>query len=253
MTENLEKFELGIAVQKLYDFIWDQFCDWYIELAKTRLQADGASADTARRVLVWVLTGTLRLLHPFMPFITEEIWQTMPHEGDSIMVAPYPVYDAALSFPEAEAEMKRVMDAIRAVRNRRAEMNVPPSKKAHVYIATALPQTFRDGEAFLKRLAYASDVTIGDSFDLPQAVTIVTDDARLYIPMDELVDKAAETARLLKEKEATQKQLAQVESKLQNPGFTEKAPAQIVEGARQNAQRLKERLSLIDSSLEALR
>ncbi len=253
VTENLEKFELGIAVQKLYDFIWDQFCDWYIELAKTRLQADGASADTARRVLVWVLTGTLRLLHPFMPFITEEIWQTMPHEGDSIMVALYPVYDAALSFPEAEAEMKRVMDAIRAVRNRRAEMNVPPSKKAHVYIATALPQTFRDGEAFLKRLAYASDVTIGDSFDLPQAVTIVTDDARLYIPMDELVDKAAETARLLKEKEATQKQLAQVESKLQNPGFTEKAPAQIVEGARQNAQRLKERLSLIDSSLEALR
>ena len=143
VTENLEKFELGMAVSKLYDFIWDDFCDWYIELAKIRMNgADEQSADSARRVLVWVMSNTLRLLHPFMPYITEEIWQTLPHDGEALIVAKWPEYDEALAFPAEAADMEKVMAVIRAVRVRRNEMNVPPSKKAHIYIETALPAPY---------------------------------------------------------------------------------------------------------------
>ena len=252
ITENLEKFELGIAVQKLYDFIWDEFCDWYIELAKTRLQEGDGTAQGARRVLVWVMSNTLKLLHPFMPFITEEIWQTLPHEGESIMVAEYPKYQENHCFPEAEEEMHRIMDAIRAIRNRRAEMNVPPSRKARVYIASAAQETFRKGQAFISRLAYANQVEVGEAFDVPGAVTIVTADAKIYIPMDELVDKKAEIARLNKELEAASKQLAQAQNKLNNPGFLSKAPANVVEGVRNQANKLQEKINLIYSSIEAL-
>ena len=190
VTDNLEKFELGIAVQKLYDFIWDVFCDWYIELAKARLTGEDEQAKkTARGVLCYVLSGTLKLLHPFMPFITEEIWQALPHEGEALMVSAWPVFDPALSFPEEEKEMERLMEAIRAVRNRRAEMNVPPSRKAQVYVETAFASTFADGAPFMQRLASASEVLVGSGFDLPGAVSIVTPDATIKIPMDELVDR----------------------------------------------------------------
>ncbi|MDD5952076.1 MAG: valine--tRNA ligase [Oscillospiraceae bacterium] len=253
ITENLEKFELGIAVQKIYDFLWDNFCDWYIEIAKIRMNGDDAvSAQNAREVLVWVMTGTLKLLHPFMPFITEEIWQTLPHEGEALMISSWPEYDEKLNFPEAEAEMKRLMDVIRGVRNRRAEMNVPPSKKAKVFIATEQQQTFRNGEAIVKKLAYANEVEIGSSFDMEGAVTVVTDDATVYIPMDELVDKKAETARLTKELESAKKQLQQCSGKLNNQGFLNKAPEKVVEGVRQEFARLTDRIALIESSLEAL-
>ena len=252
ITENLEKFELGIAVQKLYDFIWDQFCDWYIELAKTRLQTGDDTSTGARQVLVWVMTNTLKLLHPFMPFITEEIWQTLPHTGESIMVSEYPKYDEAHCYPQDEEEMRRIMEAIRSIRNRRSEMNVPPSRKARVYIATAFAETYRKGSAFISRLAYASEVEIGESFDLPGALTVVTADAKIYIPMDELVDKKAEIARLSKERETAAKQLAQAESKLNNPGFMGKAPANVVEGVRAQAAKLSEKITLIDSSIQAL-
>lgn len=252
ITENLEKFELGIAVQKLYDFIWDQFCDWYIELAKTRLQTGDDTSTGARQVLVWVMTNTLKLLHPFMPFITEEIWQTLPHAGESIMVSEYPKYEEAHCYPQDEEEMRRIMEAIRSIRNRRSEMNVPPSRKARVYIATAFAETYRKGSAFISRLAYASEVEIGESFDLPGALTVVTADAKIYIPMDELVDKKAEIARLSKERETAAKQLAQAESKLNNPGFMGKAPANVVEGVRAQAAKLSEKIALIDSSIQAL-
>ena len=199
ITENLEKFELGIAAQKIYDFLWDVFCDWYIEIAKIRMNSDDAqTAQNAREVLVWVMTGTLKLLHPFMPFITEEIWQTLPHEGDALIVAQWPEYCQEHDFPEAELEMQRIMDVIRGVRNRRAEMNVPPSRKTNLYIATAEPNTFENGIAILNKLAYATQITIGQAFDIEGAVTIVTNDAKVYIPMDELVDKKAELARLNK-------------------------------------------------------
>lgn len=247
VTDNLEKFELGMAVQKLYDFIWDHFCDWYIELCKSRLQ--GEDALGACRVLVWVMTGMLKLLHPFMPFITEEIWQSLPHEGETLMRSAWPVTDPALSFPAEEKEMERIMDAIRAVRNRRAEMNVPPSRKAELYVETAFADTFAKGTPFIERLASASAVQIGTSFEVPGAVSIVTADATMKIPLDELVDKEAERARLTKEKETVQKQLDGVLARLANPSFTDKAPANVVDTARENAARLQEKLTLLEQSL----
>ena len=253
VTENLEKFELGLAVQKLYDFIWDNYCDWTIELCKSRLSGgDEAAAANARRVLLYVMQGLLKLLHPFMPFITEEIWQALPHEGEALMVSAWPVFDPALSFPEEEKEMERLMEAIRAVRNRRAEMNVPPSRKAQVYVETAFASTFADGAPFMQRLASASEVLVGSGFDLPGAVSIVTPDATIKIPMDELVDREAERARLQKERDGVQKQLDGVLARLENKAFTDKAPEAVVAGARENAARLRDKLHLLEQSLAAL-
>ncbi len=250
VTENLEKFELGLAVQKLYDFIWDIFCDWYIELAKSRLQQGGEAAATARQVLVWVMTRTLELLHPFMPFITEEIWRTLPHgEGESIMHAAWPKPDAALEFPAEEASMERVMTAIRAIRNRRAEMNVPPTRKAHAYIESAYAADFEAGAAFLERLAYCSGVTVGEKFDLENAVQIVTADARVWIPMGELVDLEKEKARLEKELQKDEQFLASIERKLANEGFVAKAPESVVAAERDKAAKLREKIALTRDSL----
>ena len=253
VNENLEKFELGIAAQKLYDFLWDQFCDWFIEIAKIRLTSDDEqAAQEVRQVLVWVMTRTLAMLHPFMPYITEEIWQTMPHDGEALIVDAYPVYDPALEFPEASARMESVMAAVRAVRNRRSEMNVVPSRRTKLHVATAKPDVFEEGTAVFQRLAYATEIEVAESFDLEGAVTIVTPDAKIYIQMDELVDKAAEIARLTKELQSAEKQFATAQAKLSNEKFTGKAPANVVEGVRQNAARLQEHIALIRSSLEAL-
>ena len=253
VNENLEKFELGIAAQKLYDFLWDQFCDWFIEIAKIRLTGDdGQAAQEVRQVLVWVMTRTLAMLHPFMPYITEEIWQTMPHDGEALIVDAYPAYDPALEFPEASARMESVMAAVRAVRNRRSEMNVVPSRRTKLHVATAKPDVFEEGTAVFQRLAYATEIEVAESFDLEGAVTIVTPDAKIYIQMDELVDKAAEIARLTKELQSAEKQFATAQAKLSNEKFTGKAPANVVEGVRQNAARLQEHIALIRSSLEAL-
>ena len=252
VTDNLEKFELGIAVQKLYDFIWDIFCDWYIELAKIRLQAGGVEAENAKRVLVYVMTGTLKLLHPFMPFITEEIWQTLPHEGESIMISAWPVYDSALSFPEEETEMERIMTAIRAIRNRRAEMNVAPSKKAKVYIATAYTDTFGKAGIFMQRLASASGFEVGESFDIEGSVSIVTADAKIYIPMGDLVDFEAEKARLNKELEAVKKDLEFVNNKLSNENFVAKAPEAVVNAQREAAAKYAEKIALLEDSIAKL-
>ena len=251
VTDNLEKFELGIAVSKLYDFIWDNFCDWYIELCKSRLQTE--EGESARQVLLYVMTGMLKLLHPFMPFITEEIWQTLPHEGDSLMIANWPVYDPALSFPEQEKEMERIMEAIRGIRNRRAEMNVPPSKKADLYVETAFADTFTAGVPFLQRLASAADVQVGDSFDVPGAVSIVTAAATVKIPLDALVDKAAELARLEREYNNVKKQLDGVMARLNNKAFTDKAPEAVVNGAREQAAGLQEKLNLLTQSMDAMK
>lgn len=254
ITENLEHFELGIAVQKLYDFLWDEFCDWYIEIAKIRLNSeDEKTAQNVRRVLVWVMSGTLKLLHPFMPYITEEIWQTLPHEGEAIMVSKWPEFEEAHCFPQAADNMRSIMDAIRAVRNRRSEMNVPPSRKTHLYIATDSKKVFEDGVEILKKLAYANDVDIGEAFELDGTVTIVTADAKLYIPMSELVDKKAELERLTKELESAQKQYANAQAKLSNEKFISKAPANVVEGVKQNAEKLSEHIALIQSGIEALK
>ena len=254
VTENLDKFELGMAVSKLYDFIWDDFCDWYIELAKRPLSGeDQAVAQNTRQVLVWVLTHTLALLHPFMPFVTEEIWQSLPHDGEALIVAPWPQYEEGRAFPQAEAEMKKVMELITAVRTRRSEMNVPPSKKAHLYIETSDTAAFEAEREAIAKLAYCSAVEIGESF--PQAegsVTVVTAACRGYLPMDDLVDKKAETARLTKELEGAKKQLATAEAKLQNEKFISKAPQNVIDGVKDNAAKLREKVRMIEESLAAL-
>ena len=252
INENLEKFELGVAVQKIYDFIWDCFCDWYIELSKPRLQSEGETAKNARQVLLWTLEKILRMLHPFMPYITEEIWQTLPVEGETVMLAEYPAYDESLNFPEAVGAMEKIMEAIRAIRNRRAEMNVPPSKKAKVYIATKLPEVFEQGSMFIMKLASASETEVGESFKLDGAVNIVTADAKIYIPLDELVDKKAELERLNKELAAVEKRLAQSEGKLKNEGFVSKAPAAVVDKVKAQAEKEKEQIAMIKAAIEAL-
>ncbi len=250
--ENLEKFELGIAVQKLYDFIWDILCDWYIELTKSRMAAGGETARSAGQVLVYVMSNTLKLLHPFMPFITEEIWQALPHEGDSIMIASYPAYSEALAFDAEEAAFERVMDAIRAVRNTRTQMNVPPSKKAQVFIETEYTDTFAGAAPFFERLASASGVTLTDAPETEGAVCVVTDSARMFIPMAELVDREKETARLTKEKLACEKEISFVAGKLANESFVAKAPAAVVDNERAKLARAKERLEKIEESLAKL-
>ncbi len=250
VTDNLEKFELGMAVQKLYDFIWDDFCDWYIELCKNRLQ--GEDKENVCRVLVYVMTNMLKLLHPFMPFITEEIWQSLPHVGDTLMRSDWPTYDEALAFTAEEKEMERLMEAIRAIRNRRAEMNVPPSKKTELFIETAFADTFKTGAAFMNRLAFATEVNVGESFDVAGAVSIVTPAATIKIAPAELVDNEQEKTRLQKEMENVKKQLDGVNARLSNPAFTDKAPEAVVNGAREQAARLQEKLALLEQSMAAI-
>ena len=251
VTDNLDKFELGIAVQKLYDFIWDVFCDWYIEISKIRLNSgDEKAAQTARDMLVYIMSNTLKLLHPFMPFITEEIWQTLPHEGESIMISEWPVYKDEYDFSVEEQEMDRIMEAVRAIRNRRAEMNVPPSKKAKYYIATAHKDTFKKAGIFMQRLASCSEAEIGDSFEIDGAVCIVTTDAKIYIPLGELVDFEKEIARLKKEKEKVLKDLEFIDKKLNNENFVAKAPKAVVDGQREAAQKLRDKIAMIDESIE---
>lgn len=252
VTENLENFELGIAVAKLYDFIWDVFCDWYIEISKIRLQS-GEDADTAKAVLVYVLTGILKLLHPFMPFITEEIYQAIPHNEESVMISKWPEYDEPLNFPIEENDMEMIMDAIRAVRNRRSEMNVPPSKKATVKIETVKTDIFESGKEFFKRLASASEVEVAQKFENDdKSVTIVTNDAKIYIPLGDLVDFEAERKRLEKELAQCEDKLAFIEKKLSNPGFVNKAPEKVVEQNRKDASVLTEKIEVLKNSIENL-
>ncbi len=256
VTENLEKYELGIAVQKVYDFIWDTYCDWYIELTKARLYSeDEGRKQTAIAVLVYVLDQILRLLHPFMPFITEEIWQSLPHEGEALIVAQWPKYRDDLAFKVEEALMESVMDAIRAIRNRRSEMNVPPSKKAALYVLTSKPQVFTEGEGFIQRLAYADSVTLMDSepANLDGMVTCATADAKLYIPMGQLVDVAKELERIGKELEKNRKFLASLEAKLSNEKFVSRAPEAVVAAEKEKAQKTRDLITSLEESEAAMK
>ena len=252
VNENIDKYELGIAVQKLYDFIWDCFCDWYIEIAKIRLNQGGEEAKNAKAVLVYVLSNALKLLHPFMPFLTEEIWLTLPHDGETIMLAPYPEYDEKLNFTTDEVEFERIMAAVKAIRNRRAEMNVPPSKKAEVFIDTVYESTFMAGTVYMERLASASKVTVCSGIELDGAVSIVTEDAKIYIPMNELVDFEAEKARLSKELKDAEKDFEFFNRKLQNPGFMAKAPESEVEKTKASAAKVEEKIKMLKESIEKL-
>jgi len=255
VTENLEKYELGVAVQKVYDFIWDTYCDWYIELTKARLYSDDtARKQTAMQVLVYVLDQILRLLHPFMPFITEEIWQSIPHDGEALIAAQWPAYNEQLNFKTECELMESVMDAIRAIRNRRTEMNVPPSKKAALFVLTSKPQVFTEGEGFLQRLAYADAVTLleKEPENLDGMVTITTADAKLYIPMGQLVDVSKELERIQKELERARKNLAGIEGKLSNENFTARAPENVVNAEREKAAKARELIAQLEQSEAAL-
>lgn len=253
VTDSLEKYELGMAVQKLYDFIWDVFCDWYIEIAKIRLNSDDEKAKSAAKaVLVYVMSNTLKLLHPFMPFITEEIWQTLPHTGESIMVSEWPSFSESLVFAAEESGMEKIMSAVKAVRNRRAEMNVPPSKKARLCVVTKEKELFDSGAKFFTRLASASEISVaGDETGIQTegCVSVVTEAAVIYIPMDELVDFKAELERLNKEKKAVLKELDFISSKLNNPGFVSKAPEAVVNAQRENLAKQTEKLKMLEESI----
>ena len=255
VTAQLEKFEMGIAAQKVYDFLWDDFCDWYIELTKSRLTGDNEAAKIqAQQVLCYVLTDILKLLHPFMPFITEEIWQALPHSGDYLMLQDWPKYDPALSFPEDAAAMEKIMDVIKAVRARRAEMNVAPSRKAELTVVTSLGDVFSKGIPFFLRLASTTEVEI--TTEAPQSVdglvSLVTADAKLYIPLAELVDLDAERKRISKELEKKQKYLAGIQSKLANEKFVSKAPEAVIQRERDNLSKTEREIAQLEESLKAL-
>ena len=255
VTENMEAFELGVASAKVYDFIWSDFCDWYIELTKARLQGDDQQAkEDAQHVLVYVLTETLKLLHPFMPFITEEIWQSLPHEGDFLMLQKWPEYREELNFQAAKEAMESVMDVIRAIRARRAEMNVPPSKKAAITIATPKAEVFTAGRGFLTRLAYAASIEISQSepTDTSGMVVDVTHDAKVYMPLAELVDIEKEKARLQKDLGKKQGELKGLEGKLSNPGFLAKAPEAVVAGEKDRAEKLRALIAKLEEQLAAM-
>ena len=253
VTENLEQFDTGMAASKLYDFIWDVFCDWYIEIAKLRLTGeDRTESARCRQVLIWSMSALMKLLHPFMPFITEEVYQALSEQDNSIMLAAYPEYSSSLVFEEEEARFRMIMDAIKAVRTVRADMNVPAGRKINLYIETKHTEVFNEGAEFIRRLAGASGVTAGAGFGLADAVQVVANEALVLIPMEELVDRQKELQRLNKERELSLKDIALLDSRLSNEQFLAKAPAQIVEQERVKLQKAKEKLLLIESSIEKM-
>ena len=255
VCDNMDSFELGVAAGKIYDFIWDDYCDWYIELTKPRLNGDDETAkESAQRVLLYVLVEILKLLHPFMPFITEEIWQALPHEGYALMMQSYPVYDGSLNFPEDETSFGMVMDAIKAVRARRAEMNVPPSRKSRLIIVTDKAKAFNDGEKFICKLAYASGIEV--RAELPEStdgmVSVITDNARMFMPMAELVDLEKERTRMEKELANAKKQLDGQIAKLANENFVSRAPEKVVNVEREKKAKLEALIENLEESLKNL-
>lgn len=258
VTENLDSFEIGVASAKVYDFIWDTYCDWYIELTKTRLNGTDEDAKlTAQNVLCYVLVTLLKLLHPFMPFITEEIYQALPKcDGaeDILMTAQWPEYTEALSFPAEESAMEAVMDLIRAIRARRAEMNVPPSKKAELMIVTDQAEPYQQGLHFIQRLAYASNVTFPEiaPADVTGLVSVVTHDATAYLPLSELVDLAAERERIAKELEKAKNGLRITEGKLANEKFVAHAPENVVNAEREKVAKYQELIAKLEESAKAM-
>jgi len=255
VTDNLDKFELGLAAQKVQDFIWEVYCDWYIEIAKVRLNStDPEEADNARKVLVYVLTQALKLLHPIMPFITEEIYRALPGTSETIMTEQWPVFTEELNYAAEEADFEKLMDYIKAVRTIRAEMNVHPAKRSSMIIETSETEAFRRGGDYLAKFAFATDVTLTDKYtgDTAGMVQVITHAARGFIPMMELIDREKELARLNKEKAGAEKEIGMFSRQLSNEGFVNKAPANVVEEIRQKLARAQEKLARVEESIAAL-
>ena len=237
VCQNLDHYEVGVSLANIYDFVWDMFCDWYIELCKPRLSAGD---KTAQNVIAYVLRETLKLLHPFMPFITEEIYQKLPRDAESIMISAFPRENPALHFDAAAAEMEKIIALIKAIRARRTEMGVAPSRRAKLYIVTKSTETFADAAPFFQKLAGASEVELADSYADSTAVQIITDSAAAYIPLADMIDFEAERKRLTTELEKNANEIKRVEAKLANEGFTSKAPAAVIEGERQKLEKYRE-------------
>ncbi|MEG2137784.1 MAG: valine--tRNA ligase [Oscillospiraceae bacterium] len=260
MTDNMEKYELGVGASKIYDFIWDSYCDWYIEFTKTRLQGDDEDSKTrAQQVLCYVLTEFLKLLHPYMPFLTEEIWQALPHEagvreGDFLMLQKWPEYRAEFNFAAEETAMETVMEAISALRTRRAEMNVPPSKKAKLTVVTENVRDFTMGIPFLMKLGYASEVELAADApaDSASLVSVVTHQARMFIPLAELVDMKEEKARAERELVKAKKDFDVLTAKLSNKAFADKAPAAVVAAERERAEKVKSLIAKLEAQIAAM-
>ena len=232
VRDNIDNYELGVALAEIYSFTWDTFCDWYIEMAKSRIFEGGAPALTAKRTLVSVLTGILKLLHPYMPFITEEIYQAIPHTDDSVMISAYPEYDEAKTYKAEAEDVERIIACITATRARRAEMNVPPSKKAKMFVVTKYEETFKRAAKILEKLASASEVIITDKYESDDAVMIATEAGSLYIPLAEVIDFEKERARLTAEMKKNDGEIERIEKKLANEGFVAKAPAAVIDGEK---------------------
>ncbi len=253
VNDNIANYEVGVALAEIYSFTWDTFCDWYIEMAKSRIFEGGEAALTAKRTLVKVLSGILGLLHPYMPFITEEIYQAIPHTCESIMISEYPTFNAELDYSIAEEDVERIISCITAIRTRRAEMNVPPSKKAKLYVVTKYEDTFKNASKILEKLASASEVIITDSYESDDAVMIATDAGRLYIPLAEVIDFEKERARLTAEMKKNDGEIERIEKKLANEGFVAKAPAAVIEGEKAKLKKylaVKESLTIALSKLQ---
>ena len=252
VNDNIDNYELGVALAEIYTFTWDIFCDWYIEMAKSRIFEGGDAAITAKRVLVYVLTGILKLLHPYMPFITEEIYQALPHTSESIMISEFPTYNEALTFTAEETDVERIVDCITQIRARRAEMNVPPSKKAKLYVVTKYEDTFRSASKILEKLASASEVIITDKYESDDAVTVATAAGSLYIPLAEVIDFEKEKARLTAEMKKNDGEIERLEKKLSNEGFIAKAPKAVVDIERQKLEKYLETRAQLTAALAKL-
>ncbi|MBO5450754.1 MAG: valine--tRNA ligase [Lachnospiraceae bacterium] len=260
VTDNMEKYELGIAVQKVYDFIWDEFCDWYIEMVKPRLynSDNAASQNAALYTLKTVLIDALKLLHPYMPFITEEIFCTLQDEEESIMISNWPVYDEAKAYEKEETEIEVLKEAIRGIRNARTGMNVPPSRKAQVYVVTQKDEVaaiFNEGKLFFAPLAYASEVVVQkDKTGIADdAVSVVIENATVYMPFAELVDISQEIERLQKEEKRLQDEIARSNGMLNNEKFVSKAPAAKVEEEKAKLAKYTQMLEQVQMRLATLK
>ncbi len=260
VTRNMERYDLGEAARILYEFIWNEFCDWYIELVKPALygKKDETSKKTAQYVLWYVLSNTLKLLHPMMPFITEELWQHLPHEGQTIMTQEWPAYSESLSDDEAVKKMTVVMETVKAIRNIRGEMNVPPSRKAEIIIAANNDISYaalNDGREYVEQLGAASEMTVARSLDTKpeQAMTAMTGGLEIFMPLKGLIDIDKEIARLQKELGALEKELARVNGKLSNKGFLDKAPADVIEKEKAKQAGFIEKKGALEERLNSLR
>ena len=259
VTENLEKYEIGMSAQKIYDFIWDEYCDWYIEMVKPRLYGENEeSKETAQKILLYVLENILKLLHPFMPFITEEIWQHLPEREKALIVSSWPIYEEENSYPEVEKQMAYIMNAIKGIRNARQEMNIAPSKKATVICVTRdenIKDILNYGKRYFINLASAENIQIvEDKSTLGEDnISVVLNKCEIYIPLKELIDFDKEIERLEKEKEKLEGELKRVRGKLSNEGFVKKAPEKVVDQEREKQKKYEDMMNKVLERLESLK